>query len=721
MLTVVLYFVLFVVVVGGCVGAFLMLNPPSDMIRQRIVDAVKIQTGRDLVVRGAASFTLIPDIGVGLRDVSLSAPPGMEGTLVTAEAVEVTLRPMTLLAGRPKIRAITIKRPVFDFRIDRDGRQNWKFASRGRRTQLAQLETPGRIRDARESISAVSDGRQEPASVPAERATHIENVSVRDGIFRFNDERMGRRSEITSANATLSFPSPDGSLSATGDFVWRGQQLDFDGRLGNLHNLSESIPSRLQFRTQNALLSASYDGEVALDSGATLTGQVDAKIPSTRDLAHWFGTVLPPVTGFGPLSIRGKLATKDNVTVFSDAAFALDGQTANGTIKVTTGGARPQVDADLAIDELNLNKYLTSAVTGTLAREGVPDDGGDAAPASDEIERLLQKPATKVYGMTQRAGWSSERMNLALLDVADGNARVKVGRLMFKNMTVGQSAVDVAVADRVMQARFNDVSLYRGRGRGLVTIDGSSGSAKVATNIDLVSISALPLLKDASGFGWLSGDANVKLNLTATGLSQLQLIESLNGSASLQFTNGAVIGFNLPGALRGLAQGNFGGLRTSPSEKTDFSALMATFNVVNGVAQNQDLQIVSPMLRASGGGAVRLPERSLDYTVKPKLVASAEGAASDAEASGIEVPVHITGPWDRPTFRPDLNGVLNDPNKAVDAIKQIGKKLKGKDTNQIVDDLFGKSGEGDPSTEKTKKSAKKLLNKLFGKQDDDAN
>ncbi|HML30462.1 MAG TPA: AsmA-like C-terminal region-containing protein, partial [Hyphomicrobium sp.] len=359
---------------------------------------------------------------------------------------------------------------------------------------------------------------------------------------------------------------------------------------------------------------------------------------------------------------------------------------------------------------------------GPLAKEGANTSrtvapAPAASPGPDEIQKLLEKQGTKVYGLEQRAGWSSEQLNLTLLGIADGKARIKLRKLRFKNISVGQSSVDLAVKNRAMQATFNDIALYEGHGRGVLTLDGSAGPANIGANFNLDSVSALPFLKDAANFGWVAGNANVKLQLAANGASQLQLIESLNGTAAFQFSNGAIVGFNLPGALRGLSHGNLAALRTSPSEKTDFSALAATFSITNGVAQNQDLQLVSPLLRVTGGGTIQMPQRTVDYTVKPKLIASLEGQGGDAQASGIEVPVRITGSWDKPSYRPDLNGVLADPNKTMDAIKNIGKKLKGKNSDEIVDSLFGKKGDEDPQTEKTKKKAKKLLNQLFGKTD----
>ena len=62
--------------------------------------------------------------------------------------------------------------------------------------------------------------------------------------------------------------------------------------------------------------------------------------------------------------------------------------------------------------------------------------------------------------------------------------------------------------------------------------------------------------------------------------------------------------------------------------------------------------------------------------------------------------------------------MLSDPNKTVETIKEIGKKFKGKNASQIVDQLFGKK-EGDGTTARTrenKENAKELLNKFLGKE-----
>jgi len=730
----VVYFFLFVFLIAGAGVGYLFFNPPSDFIRQKIAEQVRASTGRELAMAGPASFTFYPEIGVSLQDISLSGPPGMDGQLIHMQALDVSIEPSTLLSRNVEIRSLILKQPTFDFRIDKNGRNNWDFASRATPVRYAELQAANTRRDVEPITLAAADATPAVAPKATIKDVRLDHVRIEGGTFRFTDERIGKVEQIGDVNANVGLPSLGEPLVASGNLAWHGKRVDFDGNLTSVIDLAAKKPARLAFNAKNDVIAASYDGNLRVDDGVSLEGQVTAQSDSARALANWFGTTLPPVTGFGPLSIRGTLKTSGNVTDFENAAFGLDGANGKGTIKVTTGGARPFVEARLAISELDLNKYLTSAVTGVLATEG----GGPSAPAAaqtpqqnstpdseqkpDEIQKLLNSPKTKVYGAIQRAGWSSEKLNLALLGVADGNAQVNVGKIHFKNITVGRSAVAIAVKNQAMQASFSDVELYGGHGKGVVTIDGSSGTANLGANVNLQGVSALPFLKDAAHFEWVSGKANVTLQLAANGQSQLQLVENLNGKANFYFADGAIIGFDLPAAINGLSNGDLSGLRSSRSAKTEFSALGATFTVTNGVAENQDLQLVSPMLKVTGGGTIHMPERTVDYTVKPKLIAALDGQQGKADASSLEIPVRITGSWDRPTFRPELKGVLSNPGKAVETIKEIGKKFKGKNADQIVDKLFGKEdgddADGSAANAKRRAKAKALLNKFLGKDDD---
>lgn len=716
---------LFLLVGAGAIVGYLILNPPSDLIRQTIAERVKQKTGRDLVVAGPAAFSFYPGLGVSLQDVSLSGPPGSPEKLLTMAALDVNIKTMPLLNRQVEVRRLILKQPVFDFRVDKQGHKNWNFAELSERTRYAQAESAPQDQQPTATDAPADPTQTRGIRLPTKLSDiqHLEfdDVRIENGTFRFTDERSGKSQQVTNANAALSLKSLNNPLVANGDLVWQGEKIDFDGKLSTAKSVLEEHPSKLVFKASNKHIDANYDGALLIKDGADFEGQLTATSASARALAKWLGTGLPAVQGFGPLSLTGTLKTNGNVTSLSSANFGLDGATALGGVTVTTGGARPYVQANLKISELNLNKYIVGgapiATTAPQQKTGAaPSKAPSQAPAiGDTIEDLLnQNGGQKVYGAVQRAGWSSEQINLAILGAVDTDAKLQVGRLLFQDIKVGQSALSVALKNKVLKTNFDNIQLYEGQGRGFLNVDASGKAPAIGANFALDSISALPFLKDAADLEWLSGKAKLGLQLAATGASQLQLVESLNGKAEFNFANGAIVGFNLPGAIRGITEGKFNGLKKAPAEKTDFSELAASFTIANGIARNQDLSLVSPLLRVGGAGAVQLPQRTVDYTVNPKVVASLEGQQGNTALSGIEIPVRITGPWDKLNYQPDVGAVLKDPNKAVETVKELGKQFKGKNAGEIVDQLLGKKS-GDGATGSTN-GAKDLLNKFLRPQ-----
>jgi AsmA protein len=723
-----MYLGLLVLIVAGAGGGYLVINPPSDLIRKTLTEQVKAKTGRDLIVAGPAAFSFYPGMGVTLKDVTLSGPPGSANQLVKMAELDVNIKTMPLINRNIEVRRLIVRQPVFDLRVDKAGKKNWNFAELAEPRRFAQAAAPaGTANDAAEdSAPPAATVAGVPLSARLAKINHLElnDVRIEDGTLRFTDERSGKTQEVKAVNVNVSLPSLQGAVTADGDLTWQGEKIDFDGKLTSVRAVLEEKPARLAFNAKNGHVASTFDGNLLIHDGADLEGKVTTKSDSVRDLAKWLGTALPPVTGFGPMSLTGTLKTNGNVTSLTGANFGLDGATAAGNVTVTTGGVRPYVQANLKISELDLNKYMTGATSGGAKAEAAAPQAAPAKPAvkpaagapqgGDKIEQLLKSPAAKVYGYEQRAGWSSVPFNMALLGVADTDAKLQVGKLIFNDIKVGQSSLTVGLKNRVMKTSFDEVQLYDGRGKGFLNVDATGNTANIGANFALDGLSALPFLTDAADMKWLSGKAKLGLQLASNGASQLALIEGLNGKADLKFADGAIVGFNVPGAIRGISQGKLSGLKNSPSEKTDFSELSASFNIVNGVAQNQDLTLVSPLLRVTGTGAVQLPGRTVDYTVKPKIVASLEGQQGAQALNGLEIPVRISGPWSGVKYEPDLGGVLKDPNKALEAVKEIGKQFKGKNANEIVDQLLGKKA-GDGATGSTS-GAKGLLNKFLKPQ-----
>jgi len=698
---------------------FVVVAPPTDLIRREIVAQVKAATGRDLTIAGGASFTVFPTLGVRAGDVSLSAPPAMGGDpFLTAKSINVGVRLLPLLRQEIVVDRLLLHEPVFALRVDAQGRKSWDMAAAApsRPVRLAQAEGDGStLRDFSSGGLGLAEGAR-MQSGPSKLS--LGDIRIDDGTIRYSDARSGADYRVEAINAKAGLDAIARPLSAKGNFVWAKETIDFDGNLTSPADLLTERPAKLALSLKGAPFAVSYDGSVTLGDAASAEGTVNGSAPSLRALAAWLGSKLPPARGYREVSAAGYMRADAGKVRLSDVKLALDGATATGTIDVTTSGAKPYVAANLKVAGLDLGNYLKGhGEVGTpqpARHKEPPAPAAPAQPAPQSIEDLLDRSSPsgsqgpQVRGFTQRAGWSGGPLNLAALGLVDVDAKLAVTKLSYGDVHVDASQLNVALKDRVLKTTFEEVRLYDGRGKGFITLDATAPEAAVAANVQLSGIAARPLLKDAAGMDWLAGTGNVTLALSGRGASESAIVQSLNGKSDVAVRNGAIIGFNLGGAMRALSQGNVPDFRASPAEKTDFSELTGSFVITNGIAKNDDLQLASPLLRATGAGSVDLPARSLDYVVRPKVVASLQGQGGEKGLRGLEIPLHITGSWEDPAIQPDIAGAINNPD-TVNAVKELRKEFKGKSAGEIVDGLFGKGEDGKPS------KAEKLLQKFLGK------
>jgi AsmA protein len=249
----------------------------------------------------------------------------------------------------------------------------------------------------------------------------------------------------------------------------------------------------------------------------------------------------------------------------------------------------------------------------------------------------------------------------------------------------------------------HEMQLYEGRGLGVASLDARGQAPAITLNMLLEGVAAQPLLKDALGFEWLQGRTTLTMALAGQGASERQMVATLSGKIDLASSGGTIDAIDVGKILRGIEQGRFGPPRVAPGEKTPFSELAGSFTIANGIADNQDLRLVSPNLRVTGAGSFNLPARSLDYTVRPKVAAlNANTDRVVVNLSNVEIPVRIEGPWEKPNFS------LVGQEQILEAVKQIGKNIKSQEVQDAIKGLLGEDGQ-------QKVKPRDLLEKLFKK------
>ena len=734
---------------AGAGAAYLAFAPPIGMIRDQMIAQVKAKTGRDLNIGGPTTLTVGPGLGLSIRDVTLSAAPAMGGEpLVTMAELTANVRIWPLLMRRVSVDSVVVKQPVFDLRVDAAGKRSWDFAgiapevlvqyaqAAADKTTATTTATDGLPDAVKDFVNNASDPDNPSPQMKAKLAKLEEltlgDVRIEGGTVQYSDARNGAHLVASGIDTQVKLDSLASPLDASGKLDYQGQTVAFAVKLASPKAIIEDRPAKLAFSLSGPPVEVKYDGTVTARAAIDFEGDVSANAQSLRGLVAWLGHELPPADGFGPVAASGKLKVSGTSYALNLTTLGLDGATASGTVLVdASGGARPRVTANLRISELDLNKYSLAAgkaIPAVAKPLPVRPAGGPKAmngTTAKSIEDLINGSdaagGPKVKGYTKRAGWSTEPIALDGLGLLDLDAKLAVGKLLYHEIKVGQSAVTVALKGKVLRANFDDVQLYDGLGRGFISIDANAQPPVMGGNMSVDGVAAANILKDVADFELLAGAARMSVAIGAQGTSEAELVATANGKADFAFTNGAIVGYNIPGTVRGLMQGRFSGFDRVPGEKTDFSELAASFTIANGVATNQDLRLTGPALRVSGAGQIQLPAQAVDYTVKPKVTAALlgqSGGVAEALGSGVDVPVRITGPWAKPHFAADSAAALKDP-KNIEAAKEIGRKLKDngtvKEIGSALKGLLSKGGDaGDGGA---KPSPKQMLEKLFKKKE----
>lgn len=456
---------------------------------------------------------------------------------------------------------------------------------------------------------------------------------------------------------TLDIEGLDDPVSLTGAMSWRGEPFTVTGNASPAPLLA-GVAAPVAAKVKGARLTAGFDGRASAQGN--LEGAVSVETADLRSLLAWVGQPIDAGSGLKAFKASGIFTAEQDAISFDETSFMLDQSSGQAKGRVTLKG-KPSVTADLKLRTLVLDPYLNASGAGAPT----PSAGGDGSASP-----------------RQSGGWSDAPIDFAGLRAVDVDFSVSSEEIIWNKIQIGQSTLHASIKNGVLSAELERLGLYGGTAAGEVTLDGTSASPELKAQFSMQDLDAFPVLRDVADFNWIEGTTFMTLDVTSAGASQRQLIQSLNGTARFEFADGAIRGINLPKMVRGLSVETLLGWQSTTSEKTDFSTLAASFQIANGVATTNDLSLVGPLVRMTGGGTTNMPERTLDWRVEPKIVPSLEGQApaprakgTDKKMAGLGVPIIAKGPWDNPNIYPDIAGILQDPAAAYEQLQGLGGEL----------------------------------------------
>jgi AsmA protein len=430
-----------------------------------------------------------------------------------------------------------------------------------------------------------------------------------------------------------------------------GQRLELDDVLLRTGRIAEDVPGKLSLAAHVRGKKPMIDLKLQLDGTYrlglareeyALTGMTLGVQGAAAELTR----IALTVTGDAHARLAKEAVDADLVAKFDDT-----------TVKAKlgmTGFSAPRYQLQADIDRIDLDRYLVAQKDAKPAPSAGPKVAVDVPVDLSALEGLR----------------------------ADG--KLSVGRMQLMGLKLSELKAELRAANGRADIAPHSAKLYEGTLQGAMTLAARGNSIALKETLSGVAIG--PLVKDLMGRDAVEGRGNVSVDLAAAGPTVNALKKSLAGTARIELKDGALKGINLAEALR-KTRAAFGSKSaqqqpTDTAQRTDFSAMSASFVVQDGVARNDDLDVRAPLVRVGGAGAIDIGNSRLDYLAKAAVVASAKGqGGADLEhLAGLTIPVKLTGPFDAPKVEIDYGALAGDAAKA-----KVKEKAKEKVEQKLRD------------------------------------
>ena len=331
-------------VVVAAVAAPLLVD--ANSYKPMIVSEVKAMTGRDLVIDGPISLSILPMPTVSVTGVKFSNVPGAKNPSMV-EMKSVTVKPSLfgLLAGNIEVSEVTLIEPKIVLEINAEGKPNWEFAP---------------------SVAEAKPVAPKPVSP---KPLSLGRLTIDNGTLIFSDSKAGISVVADKANFSASVGSIDGPYTLAGGADINGSPLKLDlavGAKGSIgHNAEVTLQAgggRLTFRgTLSELGPTARIAGIASVATDSLTGFVGTLVK----LAGQPEPALPPLLA-GKFVFDGAVEASQTAFAAKDFKMTLGQDSGSGSFAVTLKPALA-VDGKIAIPKLDLDKWMAA-----VARPAAP-------------------------------------------------------------------------------------------------------------------------------------------------------------------------------------------------------------------------------------------------------------------------------------------------------------------------------------------------------------
>ncbi len=706
-----------VLIIVGIVAVTMLVDVES--YKPKIEQLVTEKTGYPLTLGGDIDLSFFPWIGLRFTDLRLDNPKGFaDKKFVHIDTFQARVKVLPLLSRKVEISKFVVNKPEIFLVRNPQGVWNWQKLTEGNKPEPTTTEATQAPRTkAPTKTPTTAGGESGKQPTPASegqngfvlQSLNVEEFAITDGRIGIDDKTSNMKHEVSDFNLKLDDVSLDNPVKLTMDAQLDGKPLSLKGTVGPLGSDPGAGKINLDFTAQ-ALETLKIQTSGYLDD---LKGQKKYKLAinvAPFNLKELFSSLdlNLPITTADPKALEKvglkTTATGDiNQVVLSDTAVQLDDTTINLDL-TAKDFSRPDVAFNVGVDAIDLDRYLPPAQAENRSASAQDSSGKAEKPgkqAPEQTAGTTTSPGTTPTATRNRKA-AAGAVNYEPLRKLVLKGTMKVGKMKVHGGNLSNLALDVAGRNGIFTLNSLGMDLYEGNIAGTGKLNVQKNTPVTALDVTMQNVQAGPLLKDFAQKEIIEGRLKAEVNVNLQGDNADLIKQSLNGKGDLLFQDGALVGIDLAQLARTIKQGFTLEQQEGEKPRTDFAELHAPFTITNGIVDTPGTTLQSPFIRATVTGTANLPSEALDMKIKPTLVGTIKGQGDEKERSGLTIPIVVSGTFNSPKFRPDVESLVKDQLPTEEELNQMIKsgkvpaerkeKLK-KDIEQtkgLLKGLFGK-------------------------------
>lgn len=621
----------------------------TNEYRDKISTLVKEQTGRDLTIKGDLSLSFFPWVGLSIGDTTLSNAKGFGSEpFARFQQIDVKVKVLPLFKKSVEVNTVVLDGMVLNLAKNKQGVSNWDDL----------------IKASKESKPEKTD-KDDKSEGMGMSSLKIGGVNIKDAQLSWQDAQSGASYAITDFQFKTGAINPAEPIDLNLGFNLKDQKAKKSWRFGMSGGLTMDMEKHSAHLSKLVLELANIRlrGDIQVNQMMS-TPVVIAKLKSDefvpRDTFKDMGIALPKTsdaTVFGKAMLELAVnASADKVDV-SQLLVRMDETSLKGTASVKNFN-KPAIRFSMDVDQIDVDRYLP--------------------PVSDQPQKKAASDAV-----------ADDRIILPveMLRDLDLKGDFKIGKMKAANLRSEAISTTLTAKGGVLRAYPSSAKMYEGSYAGDITLDVRGKELAVAMNEKLSGIQASPLFKDLADMDWIGGKGDMTANLKGRGNTMTGLRSSLQGNIAMSFLDGKIKGVNIPYKIRQA----YALLKRLPApaaepNETRFTSIKATATVKDGVVDNRDMSMDTPVLNITGEGTADLGKEEMNYVVKATVNDKLADTAGEAmtKLKGRTIPVRIKGPFNK----------LNYNIALEDAVKeQVKEKVKEKVEEKVKEKLNDKIGD----------------------------